>query len=138
MKFDEKLFMEKCTRLINLCDDWERYPLKILDVKNIDDSPGKHGFWIDPLDTSMTGVEIFHSVRFIKKFDISQLRSLHLPSFHEELSFLDGDSAITLHFRRSSPDKAYKYKKYSILDENSIIDFDELFRRLDLLLVETV
>lgn len=141
MKFDHKLFIEKCTRLINLCGDWGRFPLKLLNIKNIDDFPGKHGFFISPLFESMTGLDITHSVNFMgEKFDRRKMDKL--PVFQEELEWHYGAKEI----RATRTQVEYEYdfcsvmdlERYSLIVKNSIIDFDELFRKLDLLLVETV
>ena len=141
MKFNQKLFIEKCTQLMNLCDDWKRYPLCLLDIKNIDGSPGKHGFFIGPMDEEVSGLEISHTVNFMgEKFDRRKMGKL--PEFQEDLDFHKGDKEININYKRV----IYKddfcsvmdLERYSLVVENSIIDFKDLFLKLDLLLVDTV
>jgi hypothetical protein len=135
---NEKLFMEKANRLKSVITDWENWPINILNVGNIDGDPVQHGLFISQLDNDLTGLKIIHDVRVGRDYSRDDYFPDDFNGHLEEFIFDEGDSKITITYQNIGFNRNRELEKYSLFSNDSVVDFDEIYRRLDILTVETV
>ena len=136
---NEKLFMEKANKLKNIVgSDWDKWPAKILDLGNIDGDPVRHGLFIGPLDDDVTGLEIMHVIGVGRDYDRDDYFPDDFNGNLEEFIFDEGDSKITITWQGIGFNKNRELEKYSLFSNESVVDFDDLFKKMDVLLVDMV
>ena len=136
---NEKLFMKKANQLKGiLSDKWDEWPVSIRDFGNVDGDPVRHGLFISPLDIEMTGLEVLHVITIGRDYNRDDYFSEDFNGNLEEFIFDEGDSKITVSWQNIGFNKNRELLKYSLFSSESVVDFDELFNKLDVLLVEVV
>lgn len=131
----KKVLVEKLNKLLDINRDWEKWPVKILDFCNINDDPVQHGLFITPIDNDFIVLRCIHIIRVPKELNMED----YLPkTFYGTLEEFEVDNRLTVTFQNIGFNRHRELEKYSLFSRESIVDFDELFKRLDLKLVEMV
>ena len=131
----KKVLVEKLNKLLAINRNWRKWPVKILDFCNIDDDPVQHWLFITPTDNDFIRLSCSHIIRVPKEPNMED----YLPTtFHGTLEEFEVDNRLTVTFQNIGFKRHRELEKYSLFSKESIVDFDELFKRLDLKLVEMV
>ena len=131
----KKVLVEKLNKLLDINRNWRKWPVKILDFCNIDDDPVQHGLFITPTGNDFIGLSCSHVIRVPKELNCED----YLPkTFHGTLEEFEVDSQLTVTFQDIGFNRHRELEKYSLFSNESIVDFDELFKMLDLKIVEMI
>jgi len=132
---NKKLFIEKCKKMLNINHDLRKWFIRVVNIGNINDDPVLHGLFIVPTGNDFIGVCCSHIIKVptdIKREDyLPEDFDGKLETFevYDEIKIIDQDIGFNYH---------RELEKYSLFSRESIVDFDDLFKKMDLKIVEMI